>query len=48
MCSTDAYEFDSVVIGQHVYERVQTPLTDKSISVSMQEDNEYDKYAVND
>ena len=37
-----------MVIGQHVYKGIWTPLTDESISMSMQEDNERHKYAVND
>ena len=37
---------DSVVIGQHVYKHVCTPLTDKRVSASMWEDNKHDKYAV--
>ena len=46
--STGVYEFDSVVIGQHVYKRVYiwTPLTDKSASISMWEDNKRHEYSV--
>ena len=49
--STSVYEFDSVVRGQHVYKSVWTSLnewcskTRKRISV--QEDDERDKYAMN-
>ena len=46
--SASIYEFDSVAIGQHVYKRVWTPLTDESVSASMREDNERHEYAVND
>ena len=46
--STRVYEFDSVDIDQRVYKCVWTPLTDKSISTPMREDNKHDKYAVSD
>ena len=46
--STGVYEFNSVVIGKHIYKCVWTPLIDKIISALMQEDNECDKYTVND
>ena len=41
--STGVYEFDSVVIGQHVYKRV---FIDESVSISMQEDNKRHEYSV--
>ena len=46
--STSVYEFNSMVIGEHVYKHVWTPLTDKNINTSMWEDNEHDEYTVND
>ena len=46
--STSVYELDSMVIGEHVYKCVWTPLTDKSASSSMQEDKEPDEFAAND
>ena len=50
--STSVYEFDSVVIGQLVFKRVQTSLTDWYIKthkcIPVREDNERDKYAIND
>ena len=45
--STSVYEFDNVVRGQHVYKSVWTSLTDKTRKCILQEDNECDKYAVN-
>ena len=45
--STSVYEFDDVVRGQHVYKSTWTPLTDKTRKCILQEDNEHDKYAVN-
>ena len=48
LASTGVHEFNSMVIGQHVYKCVWTPLTNKSISVSMQEENKCDEYTVND
>ena len=45
--STNVYDFDNVVRGQHVYESAWTPLTDKTCKCIMQEDNKCDKYAVN-
>ena len=50
--STSVYEFDSVVKGQRIYKSVWTSLTDwcskicKSILV--REDDDCDKYAIND
>ena len=50
--STSVYEFDSVVRGQHVYKSVLTSLTDRCGKtckcIPMWEDNERDKYAIND
>ena len=49
--STSVYEFDSVVRGQHVYKSVWTPLTDwcsKTRKCQVREDDERDKYAIND
>ena len=40
--STSVYEFDGVVIGQHIYKHVWSSLTDKSISASMEEDKEHE------
>ena len=45
--STSVYEFDNVVRGQHVYKSAWTPLTDKTRKCILQEDNERDKYGVN-
>ena len=45
--STSVYEFDNVVRGQHVYKSAWTSLTDKTRKCILQEDNEHDKYAVN-
>ena len=45
--STSVYEFDNVVRGQHVYKSAWTPLTDKTRKCILREDNEHDKYAVN-
>ena len=44
---TNVYEFDSMVRGQHVYKSAWTPLTDKMRKCILREDNEHDKYAVN-
>ena len=50
--STSVYKFDSVVRGQHVYKSVWTSLTDwcskTSKCIPVYEDDECDKYAVND
>ena len=46
--STSVYEFDNVVRGQRVYKSAWTPLTDKTCKYILWEDNEHDKYAVND
>ena len=50
--STSVYEFDSVVKGQYVYKGVWTLLTDwcsKTCKcIPVQEDDERDKYAIND
>ena len=45
--STGVYEFDNVVRGQHVYKSVWTPLTDKTRKCILREDNESDKYTIN-
>ena len=45
--SISVYEFDNVVRGQHVYKGVWTLLTDKTHKCILREDNEHDKYAVN-
>ena len=45
--STSVYEFDNVVRGQHVYKNAWTPLTNKTRKCMLWEDNECDKYAVN-
>ena len=45
--STNVYEFDNVVRGQHVYKSAWAPLTDKTHKCILREDNERDKYAVN-
>ena len=45
--STSVYEFDNVVRGQHVYKSVWSPLTDKMHKCILWEDNECDKYTVN-
>ena len=44
--STSVYEFDNVVRGQHIYKSMD-PLTDKTRKCILREDNEHDKYAVN-
>ena len=47
--STSVYEFDSVVRGQHIYKSVWTSLTDWcSKTRKYMEDDEHDKYAMND
>ena len=45
--STGVHKFYSVVIGQHIYKCVWTPLTDKSVSTTMQEGNKHDEHTVN-
>ena len=46
--STSVDEFDNVVRGKHIYKRAWTPLTDKTCNcIVLREDNECDKYAVN-
>ena len=45
--STSIYKFDNVVRGQHVHKSAWTPLTDKTHKCILQEDNECDKYTVN-
>ena len=45
--STSVYEFDNVVRGQHVYKSAWTPPTDKTHKCMLREDNEHDKYTVN-
>ena len=50
--STSVYNFDSVVRGQHVYKSVWTSLTDWCSKtrkcIPVREDDERDKYAIND
>ena len=52
--STNVYEFDSMVTGQHVYKSVWTSLNDwcsklKTCEcIPVREDDERDKYAIND
>ena len=50
--STSVYKFDSVVRGQHVYKSVWTSLTDWCSKtrkcIPVREDDERDKYAIND
>ena len=50
--NTSVYEFDSVVRGLHIYKSVLTLLTDLCSKthkcILVQEDNERDKYAIND
>ena len=50
--STSVYEFNSMVRGQHVYKSVWTSLTDWCSKIRkcipVREDNEHDKYAIND
>ena len=46
--STNVYECDSVVRCQHVYKSTWIPLTDKTLKCMMREDNEHDKYTLND
>ena len=45
--SISVYEFDNVVRGQHVYKSAWTPLTDRTRKYILLEDNEHDKYTVN-
>ena len=45
--STSVYEFDNMVRGQYVYKSAWTPLTDKTRKCILLEDNEHDKYTVN-
>ena len=45
--STSIYEFDNMVIGQHVYKSAWTPLIDKTGKYILRKDNERDKYTVN-
>ena len=45
--STSVYKFDNVVRGQHIYKSAWTPLTDKTRKCILREDNERDKYTVN-
>ena len=45
--STSVYEFDNVVRGQHVYKSAWTLLTNKTRKCILWEDNERDKYTVN-
>ena len=45
--STSVYEFDNMVRGQHAYKSAWTPLTDKARKCILREDNERDKYTVN-
>ena len=45
--STSVCKFDNVVRGQHIHKSARTPLTDKMSKCILWEDNECDKYAVN-
>ena len=45
--STSVYEFNNVVRGQYIYKSAWTPLTDKMRKCTLREDNEHDKYPVN-
>ena len=45
--SISVYKFDNVVRGQHICKSAWTPLTDKARKCIPWEDNECDKYAVN-
>ena len=45
--SASVYEFDNVVREQHVYKSAWTQLTDKASKCIIREDNEQDKYAIN-
>ena len=45
--STCVYEFNNVVIGQHVYKSAWASLTDKMRKYILREDNERNIYAVN-
>ena len=44
---TSICKFDNVVRGQRVYKSAWTPLTDKTRKCILREDNEHDKYTVN-
>ena len=46
--NTSAYEFESVVRGHNICKSAWIPLTDKMHNYILWEDNECDKYAVND
>ena len=50
--STTVYEFDSVVRGQHFFKSVWTSLTNWCSKtrkcISVREDDEHGKYAIND
>ena len=50
--STSVYKFDSMFRGQHIYKSVWTSLTDWCSKtrkcIPVREDNECDKYAIND
>ena len=45
--STSVYKFDNMVRGQHIYKSAWALLTNKMRKSILQEDNERDKYAVN-
>ena len=47
--STSVYRFDNIVRGQHIYKSAWTPLhvIDRICKCILREDNECDKYAVN-
>ena len=45
--NTSVYEFDGVVRGQHIYKRAWAPFTDKMCKCIPREDNQCNKYAVN-
>ena len=44
--STSVYEFNSVVIGHHVYKSLWTPLIDEMLQVMLEGTNEYDEYTI--
>ena len=45
--STSVYRFDNIVRGQYVYKSAWTPLIDRICKCILQEDNDCDKYGVN-
>ena len=49
--SNSVYEFDSMVRGQYIYTNAWAPFIhwqNSQVHPALQEDNEHDKYAVND